>query len=327
MPNLVPLLGMRRDIDVVHSCQNLLLTRRPWLVDLEHGQPFVGSDFNRLDNPVTRGIILSLLASDRCRAILPWTETAARAFTATFNPDAAIVAKMRVVAPAIRAPRIDPVERNSTRCRLLFVANRPEYNVLLKGGRELLKAFRILRQRFTRVSLTIVGPVQPDVAAAARDIPGVLFTGTVPRAELETIYREADIYVMPTASDTFGMVFLEAMAHALPVVALNRPFTRDIVRHGETGLLVNVPASAIQWCADDGRLTMNSEVLIAAVLNAPPDETLIENLVDVLTMLIEDVPLRRKLGAAARDEIISGKFSILRRNQALRDIYLQAMCS
>jgi glycosyltransferase involved in cell wall biosynthesis len=52
------------------------------------------------------------------------------------------------------------------------------------------------------------------------------------------LYSQADVFVMPTYADAFGIVFLEAMAAGLPVIASQLPQIYEIVSDGETGFLV-----------------------------------------------------------------------------------------
>jgi glycosyltransferase involved in cell wall biosynthesis len=322
LPNL-RIIGGLADADIVHSCQQLLLTRRPWVVDLEHGQPFVGTRFSRLENPFTRAVVNTVLSSASCRAVLPWTRTAAEAFMATFDPPKEVRQKISVVHPAIRSSA-DRAERPERRgCRLLFVANAPGYNVLLKGGRELVEAFRILRREQPDLSLTIVGPTPAAFESRCREISGLVLMGRVSRDALDTVYRDADLYVMPSLSDTFGMVFLEAMSHGLPVVAIDRPYTCDIVQDGVTGLLLRLPKTGLRWCDDGGRFTMESEEFIRRVIAADPNPALVRALVDALPALF-DPAVRARLGAAARAEITHGKFSVGRRNTMLVDVYARA---
>jgi glycosyltransferase involved in cell wall biosynthesis len=88
------------------------------------------------------------------------------------------------------------------------------------------------------VNLLLIGdgPLRPKLEAAAD--PRVIFTGYRRGEELASIYASADLFVFPSLSDTFGNVLLEAMASGLPAVAFDVPGPRDVVRHGETGLLV-----------------------------------------------------------------------------------------
>jgi len=325
MPNIRLLPPAAVTADVVHSCQQLLLTRWPWVVDIEHGQPFVGTEFSRLNHSLTRSVILALIGSRRCRAILPWTETAARAFSATFHPPDHVQRKVTVVSPAIRSAARRRTDATRQGCRLLFVANSPEYNAYLKGGRELVLAFQALASSGEDVSLTIVGPAPASFIDWCRSTERITLTGPVPREHLDQLYQGADIYVMPSLSDTFGMVFLEAMAHGLPVVAVDRPYTKDIIRDGVNGALVRPSDHSVRWCDSDGRFTMNSEDFIARVVASTPDEGLVTSLVQRLRPLVRDGALRQQLGEAGRIETLTGRFSSRHRNSLLERAYMAAL--
>src|SRR4029077_20209387 len=116
-------------------------------------------------------------------------------------PDAAVTRKMRVVYPAIRPPTAYVPRKMAAGCRLLFVANRPAYNAILKGARELLEAFRVLRTTSPTLSLTVVGPTPDAFQASTRNVAGVQLVGPVTPARLDQLYRNADVFVMPTLSD------------------------------------------------------------------------------------------------------------------------------
>lgn len=323
LPHLQPLAGRGESSDLVHSCQGLLLTSRPWVVDIEHASPFVGTSFDRWHSPIARGVIRRVLRGPACRAILPWTDTAAEGFLRWCGDDEAIRRRVTVVPPAIAVGE-PPPPRPGPVAHLLFVANRPEWNFVVKGGRELLAAVAQLRTRHPHLRLSIVGPRPADEPAS---MPGVTWHGLVDRSALAALYRAADAYVMPSFSDTFGMVYLEAMAAALPIVALDRPYTRDIVRDEETGLLVPMSAQSIAFCGADGRFAMTSEAFIARRLAAPADPAVVSALVDRVERLIGNPALARALGARGRDEVTAGRFSIPRRNAALSNVYADAIAS
>jgi len=67
----------------------------------------------------------------------------------------------------------------------------------------------------------------------------VAFSGFVPEAEKANHYRLADVYVMPSSGEGFGFVFLEAMACGIPVIASKRDGSREAVRDGQMGILVD----------------------------------------------------------------------------------------
>ena len=66
-----------------------------------------------------------------------------------------------------------------------------------------------------------------------------VFAGYVPEEEKEDHYRLADAFVMPGCGEGFGIVYLEAMACGLPVVASSADASREAVRDGQLGVVVD----------------------------------------------------------------------------------------
>lgn len=67
----------------------------------------------------------------------------------------------------------------------------------------------------------------------------VEFLGTVSRRELADRYRRAAVFCLPSRQEGFGIVFLEAMAHAKPIVAARAAAVPETVADGEVGLLAD----------------------------------------------------------------------------------------
>jgi glycosyltransferase involved in cell wall biosynthesis len=87
----------------------------------------------------------------------------------------------------------------------------------------------------------------------------VHFTGWVSAEKKQTLLEQADIFCLPSSLDSFGMVFIEAMANGVPVVALDWGPIADVVPHGKAGLVVendapNVIAQAVNRLAADKQL-------------------------------------------------------------------------
>jgi glycosyltransferase involved in cell wall biosynthesis len=101
-----------------------------------------------------------------------------------------------------------------------------------KGGPTLLQAFREVRRAHPTATLTIVG-CEPKVS-----MPGCQIVGRVPFAEVARHYHDAAVFCLPTTVEPFGLVFLEAFAHGLPIVATNIGAIPDFVEQGRSGYVV-----------------------------------------------------------------------------------------
>jgi glycosyltransferase involved in cell wall biosynthesis len=67
----------------------------------------------------------------------------------------------------------------------------------------------------------------------------VIFTGFVPDEEIPDHFNLADVYIMPSRGEGFGIVFIEALFYGLPVIAGNLDGSVDALANGRFGLLVN----------------------------------------------------------------------------------------
>jgi glycosyltransferase involved in cell wall biosynthesis len=158
-----------------------------------------------------------------------------------------------------------------------------------KDTRTLFEAFARVRERPPAALLRIVGggPELPALRAraAALGLEGtVAFLGEV--ADAEAVRREylaADLFCLPSLQEGFGIVFLEAMAAALPIVATRAAAIPEVVPEGEVGLLV------------------------------PPRDP--EALAAAMDRLLGDAELRRRLGEAGRRrverydwQVVAGEF-------------------
>jgi glycosyltransferase involved in cell wall biosynthesis len=121
--------------------------------------------------------------------------------------------------------------------RILFVG----WLLEAKGVRELLETAESL----DGAHLTLVGPEDTAFVATLRERLAALgdrvrVLPPRPREEVIALYREADVFVLPTWREGFPNVVLEAMAAGLPVVATPVGAIPDAVRDGREGLLVPV---------------------------------------------------------------------------------------
>jgi glycosyltransferase involved in cell wall biosynthesis len=119
--------------------------------------------------------------------------------------------------------------------KLLYVGR-----VSREKNMELLSdAFAALIDGGFRSHLVIVGdgPYRDEMEKRLKGYPA-LFTGFLSGEDLCRIYASSDIFLFPSATDTFGNVVLEAQASGLPVIVSDEGGPKELMAHGETGYVV-----------------------------------------------------------------------------------------
>ncbi|MGV9765709.1 glycosyltransferase family 4 protein [Micromonospora tulbaghiae] len=162
---------------------------------------------------------------------------------------------LRRLAPGVDVDTYHPeVDGGRVRSRL-GLADRPvvvcvSRLVPRKGQDMLIRALPEIRRRVPDAALLVVGggPYRSALEKLARQTGlerDVVFTGSVPSAELPAHYAAGDVYAMPCRTrnrgldvEGLGIVYLEASATGLPVVAGDSGGAPDAVREGETGYVV-----------------------------------------------------------------------------------------
>lgn len=109
--------------------------------------------------------------------------------------------------------------------------------VMEKGLDVFASAISELRKREVPHKVLVIGdgPARPWFAD---QVPEAVFTGQLTGAELARAVASGDVLLNPSVTEAFGNVTLEAMACALPVVAASASGTTNLVRDGETGVMV-----------------------------------------------------------------------------------------
>ncbi len=128
--------------------------------------------------------------------------------------------------------------------RILLTIGRIVSSERYKGFDEVLDILPSLIQREPDLFYVIVGDGSDRrrLEAKARALgihDRVLFTGFVPEGEKIDWYRAADVFVMPGRGEGFGIVYLEAMACGIPVIGSTLDGSREALKDGELGILVD----------------------------------------------------------------------------------------
>ena len=109
---------------------------------------------------------------------------------------------------------------------------------------DLLRAVVLLRERIPDAQIRIVGegPESARLRRLHQELGlgnAAVFLGEVTRSRLAVEYTNAHCFCLPTVQEGFGLVFAEAMAAGLPVVACRAAAVPEIVQDGRTGFLVS----------------------------------------------------------------------------------------
>jgi phosphatidylinositol alpha-1,6-mannosyltransferase len=186
--------------------------------------------------------------------------------------------------------------------RVLLTVGRLAATERGKGHDRVLRAVRTLVESHPDLVYLVVGDGddRPRLEAVARQIGldrVVMFAGIVPPAELVDYYRVADVFVMPSIQEGFGIVFLEAAASGVSVIGGDRDGSVDALADGALGRIIDP--------TDEAQLVAAIE---AALAGTAPDPAQVaryrfENFASLVRELTAAylLPRRRAAAEVARD--------------------------
>jgi glycosyltransferase involved in cell wall biosynthesis len=187
-----------------------------------------------------------LVSESRQRTHLEWEKSVYSAMTGIFVMSEWLAdsfvrdfdvprSKLHVVGAGINLSNLPRVpERSRFVPRYLFVGQ----DFQRKGGRYLLEAFDTVRKSLPEAELIIVGP-ELHLGRPGVQCPGFLDkSNSTDLTRLQELFVSATALVLPSIYEPFGISLLEGMAYALPCIATDRCAMPEIVRHGDTGLVI-----------------------------------------------------------------------------------------
>jgi L-malate glycosyltransferase len=261
--------AMRRDgIAVAHAFDfysNMMLIPAARLA----GVPVVGSH-RQLGDLLSRAKFMAQYWAFRfCHRVVCNSRAAAASLRSAGLPEQKLVVipnGLREEAFASCTPAI-PRKSGIVRVGMIARMNNP-----VKNHPAFLKAAAKLSQKFPAVEFLLVGdgPFRPALEQMAAELgirDKVIFAGE--RHDIPEMLASLDISVLISSSESLSNVILESMAAGVPVVATDVGGNPELVKHGETGLLV------------------------------PPEDE--EKLVEALAHLVRDSSLRSRYAARSRD--------------------------
>ncbi|MCK5449781.1 glycosyltransferase family 4 protein, partial [Candidatus Pacearchaeota archaeon] len=259
------------------------------------GQFWAGSSYKKTPSKKT---VRKYLQSNYCKKIMAWSEWSKKGVLKEF-PE--LEKKIEIVYPAVPFVRGNRKKTNK-KIQILFVGRDFE----VKGGKIAWKVMDTLTKKYDNVEGIIISNVLNKKFEKNKRIK--IYNLVSQKKLFEEIYPQADIFLYPTFSDTFGFAILEAQSFGLPVVAMKTGSTHTIeetIQEGKTGFIIN-----------NSGANAHKRVFKGKVFN----EIMLKT-----EKLVKNGRLRKEMSRNCFKEIENGKFSIKERNKKLERIYSEAL--
>lgn len=170
--------------------------------------------------------LMNVATLRQAACLLPWSNWTRNSLIRDYGVDPE---RITVLPPGVDLERWSPAHGQHTGpLRILFVGGDLER----KGGDKLLAAFRALPPGTAELILVTRSQVPHEAGVQ-------VYNDLKPNSpELIELYRTADVFVLPTAGEAFGIAAVEAGAAGLPALVTGVGGLTDIVVDGETGFLI-----------------------------------------------------------------------------------------
>lgn len=130
---------------------------------------------------------------------------------------------------------------------VIFTLTRLASSEQYKGYEQVIKAVSKLKSRFPDIKYILSGQYDEAEEARIKELINVyqvdeqvILSGFLLESELTDHFLLADLFVLPSKKEGFGIVFVEALACGLPVICGNSDGSTDAIRNGELGTAINV---------------------------------------------------------------------------------------
>lgn len=235
--------------DVIHIHEPLQPALSYWTVWLTRHVPHVATFHAFMEE---EGFMLRWARKAWGATMFPWiqraiavSEPAARYASAAWNRELSIIPNgvpTDIFTPLESHHRHHHDHRPDAPVKLLFVGRIGDAR---KGARYLFDAYARLVARKLPVTLDVVGEL--GQAEPPPPLPGLTYHGAVAFEQLSSLYRACDVFVAPsTGQESFGIVLLEAMASAKPVVCSDIEGYRQVATTEGSTLVPPSDAAALE---------------------------------------------------------------------------------
>lgn len=258
-------------VDLLHLMNGVSYGKTPWVVSFETIVPRLTElvtrhqGANRGEALLTPSVrrALEALGGNACRQLIAWSENSAkiqkdllREFPAEFSQP--ILNKLMVLHPPQEVlSKVKPMRAPTAEEPLRFVLVGAAF--FRKGGRELFEAFRKLHEEEgLPVRLVVISSLRLEPYAAhenefdvdwAKDVidskPKWLeYYASLPNEQVLSLMKQADVGLLPSWADTYGLSVIEAQACGCPVITTDiRAFPE--MNNNRVGWMIKVPKNEL----------------------------------------------------------------------------------
>lgn len=225
-----------KDIDLIHSSGQMLLTKKPYVIEIEHAPCLAFFREKILYHPIGNRLIRFFLKRKNCRKLICWSRAAKKSVDATFK-DKEISQKTDFVYQYIE----EPVKRDYDNSKIRFLLISTKFYV--KGAKWVLKAFDELSKEYPNIHLTVISFTPKEYIEKYKHNKNIDFVpANLTRDELyKKYYFTHDVFVQPTLKDSFGFVNIEAMRSGMSIITVDIFAIPEMVHEGKNGFLIRPP--------------------------------------------------------------------------------------
>ncbi len=309
--------SLRKDsnFDIVHFANHLGRSNKPFVMDYEHAYNFI----NNKDplNKKNKEIAIKNLAQPELKRLFPINKEALKSFNLFFRK-MPINIKQEIIYPITF---IEETIRKKVKKEkiIIFIGSS---NILtdeafyIKGGFETLRAFENLSSKFPNYKFIIISNVPKEIKIKPKK--NLIIKRILPQKELWEILNKSQIFVQPNYH-TPAMAYLEAMFFKLPIIAYDCWANKEYVNE-KNGILIK--PKNINHINKYNVPIYSDETINKIKENSPENSKKIEK---AIIKLMKNERLMKKMGEYGLNEVISGKFSLKKRNEKLLKIYKEVL--
>ena len=302
--------------------------QHPWVIEIEDLTslffPFVRNgqtaNIDLQKSPYFK-MVKAMLEDKSCRGIITHMRSTADTLPNVFASD--VIGQKTTHVPCGTILPSVPQKQRTDHIHMVFTCSwhQDVDSFFLRGGLEVLDAFEQLHERYPNLRLTLRTGLPRKLDDRYRSIIEKCWVRVLHRylsvSEMEEMMQETQLFLLPAAR-IHVVSILRAMAYGQVVVASDGWGFEEYIEHGKNGILVPGRYGKQSW--EDEETGMLREDYS---WTRTSDPQVVKNLVDAISLLVEDQELREKLGQQARQDV-ADKYTPENWNRGLKQAFDKA---